>query len=40
MELELHRKKDHFVIVGILIVRFFMVIYIDLENVLEKKRMS
>ena len=41
MELELNRKKDHFVKVGILISRFFMVIYIelDLENGLQKKRM-
>ena len=42
MELELNRKKDHFVKVGILISRFFMVIYIelDLENGLQKKRMN
>jgi len=40
MELELHRKKDHFVKVGILISRFIMVIYIDLEIGLQKKRMN
>jgi len=38
--MELHRKKDHFVKVGILIARFIMVIYIELENGLQKKRMS
>ena len=40
MELELHRNKEHFVKVRILISRFIMVIYIDLENGLQKKRMS
>ena len=40
MELELHRKKDHFVKVVILIARYIMVIYIDLENGLQKKRMN
>ena len=36
LELELHRKNDHFVKVGILIARFIMVIYFDLENGLQK----
>ena len=39
-EMGLHRKKDHFVKVGNLIDRFIMVIYIDLENGLQKKCMK
>ena len=39
MGVELHRKKDHFVKFGILIARYTMVNYIDLENGLQKKHM-
>ena len=37
MDLALHRKKDHVITDGILITRYMMVIYRDLENGVQKK---